>query len=314
MRTCPNILRDICSNPMLDALRLEYASACEAKDPDYAAYIRQEVAVADPESTEWRPGSERVEQRIAHPFLEDCYEVKLYRGFVEEVTMDPYVFIERGGQLLDRAPIRKVTFTPKPLPRGVEAPLNRQRVPSLVPEVMACPHLARVYSVAFDHSNFQCWFTDVSDIESILECRYLDRMLSFQLASARLPKDLDEGYLPGVWERAFERPEFRRMISIGFFGYPGDRTRYYEDGWTGVTEATPMSEQGRALEQKHGYLPSLHAADGWGDYESHTLSNAELVLDVLRGRLPKFPVGATVTDEMYALPPPKRTRLGSDDW
>ena len=29
--------------------------------------------------------------------------MKLYRGFVEQVTMDPYVFINHGDKLLDLA-------------------------------------------------------------------------------------------------------------------------------------------------------------------------------------------------------------------
>jgi hypothetical protein len=296
----------------LDEPRLEYAAACEAKDPSYAAYIRHEIERARPESGVWRPGNEQVEKRIAHPFLEDCYDVQLYRGFVEEVTMDPNVFIERGDRLLDRAPIRKITFTPKPLPMGLEMPLIPQRVPSLVPEIMACPHLARVYSIAFRDTNFQCWFTDVPDIESILASPYLDRLLTFKLASERFPAQLDDGYLPSVWARAFDRPEFRKMIAVGFFGYPGERSRSYEDGWIRVTEATPMPEEGRALERKHGYLPTLHAANVWGNHESQRLFNNELVLEVLRGRLPKFPVGAPVTEEMYALPPAKRRTLGND--
>jgi hypothetical protein len=36
------------------------------------------------------------------------------------------------------------------------------------------------------------------------------------------------------------------------------------------------------------------------------------VLDVLRGELPKFPVGTAVTEEMYKLPPPKRVSTGND--
>jgi len=313
MRTCAEILKDICLHPELDELRLEYANACEAKDPSHAAYIRHEIDVSRPESGVWRRGSEQIAKRIAHPFLQDCYDARLDRGFVEEVTMDPYVFIERGDRLLDRAPIRKITFTPKPLPLGVEAPLNRQRVPSLVPEIMACPHLARVYAIEFRSSNFQCWFTDVPDIESVLASPYLDRMLIFELASQRLPAQLDERYLPSVWERAFERPAFRKMISVGFFGYPGEGSRTYEDGWIRVTEATSMPEAGRALERKHGYLPALHVANVWGPLDSQVmLFDSEIVLDVLRGNLPTFPVGAPVTEEMYALPPAKRSSLGND--
>ena len=73
-----------------------------------------------------------------------------------------------------------------------------------------------------------------------------------------------------------------------------------------------MGAQGRALEQKHGYLPSLHVLNRWGTDPTDLPSNDELVLGVLRGELPKYPVGAPVTEEMYALPPPKRVTTGNN--
>ena len=41
-----DVLSDIRQHPERDDLRLEYADACEAKDPDYARYIRAEIAWA----------------------------------------------------------------------------------------------------------------------------------------------------------------------------------------------------------------------------------------------------------------------------
>ena len=43
MRSTSNILTEICRHPERDALRLDYAAACEAKDPEYAHYIRTEM-------------------------------------------------------------------------------------------------------------------------------------------------------------------------------------------------------------------------------------------------------------------------------
>ncbi len=319
MRTTTDILADIRNHPELDALRLEYADACAAKDPDQADYVRDEVGYWGREvGYRGRTGSEAVAKRLAHPFLQYCYGVELYRGFVEEITIDPYVFLNRGDRLLDLAPIRKVTFSPKPLPPGMDTSQVGTIVPSPVPELMASPLLGRVYSIAFRDTHFQLWRTEIPDIESVLASSHLDRLIMLGLPPYREPIDFEPAYLDRLWSRAFERPEFRKMIGFDFPGYPGEGTRRFEQpwerGWEELTEVTPMLEHGRALERRHGYLPSLHAVNGWGEGRSITMSDQGIVLAVLRGTLPKFPVGAPVTEEMYALPPPKRHSTATDDW
>ena len=313
MRSTSEILADIRRQPERDDLRFEYADACQAKDPDYARYIRTELEYWRPGSSIDTPrGSRRVATRIAHPFEKYCYSVELNRGFVEEVTMDPYIFIDHGDKLLDLAPIRMITFTPKPSPPGLDRPPFRQVVPSAVPEVMACPHIARVYGIDFDNSNFQTWYLEDSDIEAMLTSKYLDRLLTFTLPGGRTQDSWRDDYCAGVWERAFARPEFRKMLTVDFPHYPGEISREYDDDWERVTEPIAMGAQGRAFEQEHGYLPSLHEINVWGANPSGPLWHDELVLGVLRGELPKFPVGAPVTEEMYALPPAKRRTTGNN--
>jgi uncharacterized protein (TIGR02996 family) len=313
MRATKDVLSDICQHPERDDLRLEYADACEAKDPDYAQYIRAEIEWARPgRPAATQKGSKGVERRIAHPFEKYAYKTRLHRGFVEELTMDPYVFIERGGELFELAPIVSVTFTPRPVPPGIPMPLLPQRAPSAVPDVMACPHLRGLRDVAFASTSFQDWYLSEADLESVLASNYLDRLLTFALPGGRAPGRWPEGYSADLWNRAFERPEFRKMIDIDFPRYPGERTNEYEDGWERVMEPVAMDEQGRALERKHGYLPALHVINRWGDDPMSLPFNHEVILKVLRGTLPKFPAGARASEEMYELPNAKRWSIGND--
>ena len=313
MRTTDQILADIREQPESDEWRLEYADACDAKDPAYAKYIRTEIELAKPTSPlDADRGSQRVEDRIGHPFLQYCYGLTFRRGFIEEVTMDPYVFVDQGSKLLDLAPIQSITFTPKPLPYGMEMPLLSQRVPSAVPEVMACPHVDRLRSVGFANSNYQVWHTQEADIDAVLSCKYLTRLLVLELPQAGVEDRWPEEYCRRVWTAAFERPEFRKMITIDFPRYPGERWRSYEDGYFVVEEPIPMTEFGRGLERKHGYLPALHLHNTWGDDSTWRMNTKDVVPAVVRGELPRFPVGAPVTDAMYVLPEAKRRPIAHD--
>jgi hypothetical protein len=315
MRTTRDILADILVRPELDELRLEYADACEAKDPNYARYIRTELEYWRPGSSIHTPeGSEQVAKRISHPIMEYCYSVEMYRGFVEEVTMDPYMFISRGDVLLDLAPIRRITFTPKPLPLGLEPPLLRARVPSCVPELMTCRHLRRVDSISFRDTNFQTWYLDRNDIESALISEHLQTLIGLGLPGGPTQRDWSDDYTTTVWERAFARSEFRKMLAIGFPHHPGEKAVSREDGWDDITEVEPMTERGRAFEQTYGYLPTLHWANRWGDDSRNVMTGREIVLAVQRGELPLYPVGTPVSEEMYVPPPPKRrsTYQGGD--
>lgn len=105
-----------------------------------------------------------------------------------------------------------------------------------------------------------------------------------------------------MWPLLLESPVFRRMIDWDILHVTrrklGDQTRKetlieYDGPDRYRTTYSPMNEESRALEQKYGYIPCLHAGN-W---------NAT-VLDVLRGLKPDFPAGAKPTEEMYVVPPP----------
>ncbi len=314
MRTSKQILEEICAHPERDELRLEYATSCEIKDPDYARYIRTEVEWARPRSPlDASRGSEHVGSRIAHPFREYCYDVTLRRGFVEEIKIDPYIFIDRGSEILDRAPIQRVVFTPKPVPNHLETPLLPTVVPSAVPEVMACPHLARLYSIAFKNTSYQRWWASAIDVDSVLASKYLERLLEFSLPQIDGHSKWTDQQAQDVWKRAFARPEFRKMILIDFLRNPGEDVRIYDDGLERVEEPVGMTEFGRDLERRHGYLPALHLHNSWGDSEYRRMESGAMICSVLRGELPKFPTGAPASDDVYVLPTAKR-RVTGYDW
>jgi len=122
------------------------------------------------------------------------------------------------------------------------------------------------------------------------------------------PSTFTEAESHAYWARAFSRADFRKMLTLELPGYPGERIREFDAGDFGIQEVTPMPGEGRAFEREHGYLPCLHLAEKWGSSQLGLLHDNEIILAAQRGELPRFPVGAPVTDEMYAPPPRKETQ------
>jgi hypothetical protein len=313
-RTTDAILADILVHPELDALRLEFADACEAKDPDRATYIRREVAHelawahGNPHS---RRGDGDVARRLFQPLARFCIDIlddwTASRGFIEEVTIDPYVFIEHGGALCDLAPIQHVTFMPTPLPHDVPVPFPGIVLPSVIPELMRCPHLRRIRGFSFTESTAGCWFLTHDDIDHILDSPHLDDLLVLTTPVARAALLHDADYQRALWPRVFARPNFRRMLVTNFrfhAGWPGDGIRAYDDDLDTVREFTPVPPEGRDLERRFGYIPALHNHNRITGNRPFTYG--ELVLNHRRGILPRFPPGAPITEEMYGLPAPIR--------
>lgn len=297
MRSKSEIMSDIIRAPQEDGVRLEYADAIEAKDPEYAKYIRRDVAEFPGliESCA-RDNNDSVEPRIAQPFLEHCYDVIFYRGFVEGLVIDPYVFIDRGHRLLEQAPIQKITFRPKDL--GGPIPDRRARIPSPIRELTVCPLLDRLPAISFEGSHYQYWQMNDEDIECMLRCQYLSRALLLDLS--KVTSFMDPSFAD-FWKRALSRPEFRKMLRIEAPLFPGEVELIdYDDDWVRRHIAQPMPDAGRELEREHGYLPALHLANNWREL---VLRDHELLVYAQRGQLPRFPPGAPVTPEMYERPP-----------
>lgn len=297
MRSKSEIMADIIRAPEQDSLRLEYASAIELKDPDYAKYIRKQVTdFPGLIERRGRPYDSPVEKRIAESVQIPTYDVIFYRGFVEGLVIDPYVFIDRGHLLLEQHPIQKVTFRPKDL--GGPIPDRRARIPSPIRELTVCPLLDRLPAISFEGSHYQYWQMNDEDIECMLRCQYLSRALLLDLS--KVTSFMDPSFAD-FWTRAFSRPEFRKMLRIEAPLFPGEVEMIdYDDDWVRRHIAQPMPDAGRELEREHGYLPALHLANNWREL---VLRDHELLVYAQRGQLPRFPTGVPVTPEMYERPP-----------
>lgn len=314
-RALDQIHAAIIDHPESDALRLEYADACEPTDPDRAHYIRKAIA--------GEQGDPPVLRRIMWPFHRYAQDtpfgqigLKISRGFVEHLTTDPQTFIEHGDTICRLDPIRHVTFVPEPGATGYAL--------SAIPALMACPHLAYLHTIQFINSPESFWQLEPEDIEHVLTSPHLGRMLCMRFPRvSSAPAFRSPSYLGALWQHIFTLPTFRKMLVIGLpYDYaqwsgegfidaetpkgPMGESRFTPDGnsdWFIVTKTTPMPPAGRVLEREYGYIPTLHQHNKLAD--GKPIDYFELTLRWQRGELPRHPVGSPVTEEIYAeLPPP----------
>ena len=223
--------------------------------------------------------------------------------------MHPETFLAHGAEILDRAPILQVTFT---LTYDDRTPWN-----VLLPGLMQSPALARVRHLRF-------WMGtdfDYVSMQHIIRSPYLEKLIKLTTPGndGVYGERADE---EAMWELLFASSTFRGMIDWGLrlaphalqpssenpvhttFRQVGDRILQDRPGsldWL-VTSYEPMPPEDRALEQRYGYIPRLHATN-WD----------ATVLDVLRGTKPDFPVGAPPVEPMYAVPATTRHKDGNAD-
>ncbi|MBA3451756.1 MAG: hypothetical protein H0T42_01515 [Deltaproteobacteria bacterium] len=212
--------------------------------------------------------------------------------------MSAETFLAHGDEILSLAPILEVVLNLPYLDERGFRPAWNQHLPAIVHS----PALARVRELRLGTG-----WCDFESVKYVIGSPYIDKLLRFTVGEwwwmgSRALRDQQEDEM---WPLLLESPVFRRMISWGGLGttrrHVGDRM--FEETYNAYDETPrytrryePMSEDSRALEQRYGYIPSLHA----GNWKA-------TVLDVLRGIKPDYPAGATPTEEMYALPPPTDT-------
>ena len=294
MRTSEDIQRDIVAHPERDDLRLEFAAAIETRDPEWARYIRE---CFDPTwgRTEYDRVVPSIEARIEEPLKRlGAVSVPFSRGFPRTAQMPVETFLARGDEILSLAPILEVNLT---LPDRDD---RTQHWNTQMPALAACPALARVRELTLVSG----WF-DFECVNHLIGSPHIEKLLRLGLAVFMLKFDsptVRDQQENEMWPLLLESPVFRRMLSWGILHLTrrqlGDRTTtetliQYESSDRYRTTYHPMSEESRALEQKYGYIPCLHA----GNWKA-------TVLDVLRGLKPDFPAGAKPTEEMYDVPPP----------
>ncbi len=288
-RTQDEILRDICANPASDDLRLEFASAVKAKDPRWAAYIREGIRSG-------REGGicgnwEDVEDRI-HDYTTRSWDIMIAeenRGFVEHLIVDPFRFLARADEYLSKAPIRYLTCEPH-APRD-ELKWNQipPPVPSPLPEMMASPHLLRLRGLTFSRSYAGYYRMSDDDLERVLLSPYLENMRWLDLpTNGRDAAQNDE-----IWRRIYDLPQFRRMQRITIGGDAGI-SEWWLSSKGGYEEVTrPQPPLAVELEAQYGYIPSLHVRE-WDCLWDEGLNEYD------QGKLPRYPVGTPVTPEMVA--------------
>lgn len=298
MRTVNEIELDIIAHPERDELRLEFAEQIYPHDPHRAQYISTFVARANPN---WQrldqAAIDAFKTRAKAPFCR-FGEVSLDfdRGFPSMASMSPETFLAHGDEILSLAPILEVVLNlPYLDERGFRPAWNQH-----LPAVVHCPALARVRELRLGIG-----WCDFESVKHVIASPYIEKLLRLSVGEwwfgspgARPQQQEDE-----MWPLLLESPVFRRMISWGVLGVTrrslGDRywkeTHIEYDGPDRYTaHYEPMSEESRALEQRYGYIPCLHA----GNWKA-------TVLDVMRGIKPDYPAGATPTEEMYVVPPPE---------
>ena len=292
------IARDIVEHPERDDLRREFAKAIEPRDPGWHSLI---VNSLDPnwKLAEFDQPKDDLGSRITAPFCRfGKVGIEFHRGFPSKASMPLETFLAHGNEILSLGPILEVGLSlPYLDERGLRPSWNHH-----LPALMNCPALARVRELTLGTGS-----CDFESVKHVIASPYIENLLRFTVGEwwfdSPAIRDQQEDEM---WPLLLESPVFRRMINWGILGVTrrtlGDgcwkETHIEYDGPDRFTmHYTPMSEESRALEHRYGYIPCLHAGN-W---------NAT-VLDVLRGIKPDFPAGATPTEAMYAVPPPRTDR------
>lgn len=290
IRDREKIFADILTHPELDEPRLEFARCIASADPVWARYIERSLATH--EFGYHHPSlSDELDQRVLEPLRQfGDVTASFYRGFPEALYAPVDVFIRHGDALLDLAPIIEVRVLSnddrdEPFPLG---------------ELLQCSAIRRVLALYIDAARF-----DHAAYKTVITAPSLERLLKLEtpdVFTQWLPRPETAEAESEMWAAIFASPNARRMID---WGLPmthktyGDRLRIESpesDYWETLTyEPMPLAD--REIEQRYGYIPRLHAGN-WG----------ASVLDVLRGKKPDFPVGATPVEAMYVVPAPVRRR------
>ena len=243
------LLDAIAANPEDDDLRVQYAERCRTSDPERARFIDLQMARARRRrgGDFSEPTNEEVALRKkrgadwAHTIAKYSPRYEFDRGMVEEIAIDPHLFLERGEWLYKNAPIRHVWF-------------GRQADPGPFPlaDVLGSPLLAHLDTIVMQSKRF-----DDTAAESLARCPHLTRCLILDLTGNRLA-------IRGFTALAAS-PTTRRMLQIAVAPdayHPGQRfqpTDAMDSAGADIWDWSDVSDEGKALERQYGYVPWLHS-------------------------------------------------------
>ena len=252
--TFDEVYEAVTAEPHNDSLREQLADECRVSDPDRARFIDIQNARARTRRTtrSTMPKSSPEEERLlaAHEaawsrtLAKYTTHRQFYRGAVESIEIDPFMFLEYGEWLFKLAPICDVSF--RMAERGARFPLTA---------VLASPLLAKLDSVSVPDLGL-----GDADIEQLAACPHLARCLVLDLSYNQLSLRSFEALAASS---ATRKLLFIARDGQGANNYkPGERLRPVGDQvdrWgADVWDWSDVGDEGRDLERRYGYIPWLH--------------------------------------------------------
>ncbi len=273
--------------PHDDAPRRAYADWVRPYDAPRAKLVDVQLAWAEQRRTSRYkashpndPGAGLVEahqdqSRWSRTILRYASSVSYYRGFIEKVVIDPYLFLEYGEWLFTNAPIIHVAFT------------HPEDGPFPIGDIAQSPLLRRLDCIDICDGSL-----DDAGVATLAASPHFDA-LWLDLSG--------NGLSLAAFEALAKNEATRKLLAVGRWqGYrsghplntywPGQKnvvTDRLKNGGEGYEEEWgPVQPEGQALERQYGYLPWLHKAN-WA-----YMNDARWFVE--RGLLPLQPPGSPV--------------------
>ena len=275
------LLTAVTAAPHDDAPRKAYADYIRPFDPDRAELIDLQLErAADARTTRMghrgNPGERGIlsarGEEWSRTLLKYVRRAEYYRGFVERIVIDPYLFLEYGEWLYINAPIHYVAFA-----RPADGPFP-------IDELAASPLLARLTGIGLSNGVVDdATVARFASSPHLTSCQWLD--LSYNVLTIK------------AFESLAHYPSTRKLLAVAR-DQGGHWSTQYDPGqqlevtdrrnrWDGFeTEWGPIKPEAQALERQYGYLPWLHHENTCFPLDAHWY--------VTHGVLPVKPVGSPV--------------------
>lgn len=272
------LLRAVTADPDDDAARLAFATHIRPWEPDRAEFIERQIDEARQRraSRDWVKTStgsllRKYEPEWTRTIAKYARSWKFDRGFVTMIEIEPYLFLEHGEWLFLNAPIRDVEFV---APEEGDFPMQELADSRLL------EHL--------DAITLKLPKLTEKDLEILAASPHLTRTLFVSGYKFVDRVDVD----PRVYEAFAAAPLARKMLGVLFTskGFPGQSMEDTgRDDWWGapILDWSEVRPEGKALENKYGYIPWLHP-------EQNRCEPFDAAYYVANGILPVKPAGSPV--------------------